>query len=153
MSGRRRDDWDDWDDEPVVVERKPSVVSTRRILIGLVVVAVLAVVVGGRMTREPMRYSEVPDALLGTWTCDHPEHSDLWIEFERERVSFGTGGTGSNNCRVLGVDEEAVGNLRQFVVLYKDMAGRKHRRELLLDASGESLRFTDRPALAYSRYR
>lgn len=160
MSARRRDDWDDWDDDDEVVTKKvkpvprgESRLTTRRILIGLAVVAVAALVIGNLLTREAMQLTEVPPLLVGTWTCVDPEHSDLWVEFRPEWVTFGTGGTGRNKCRVLGVNEDPMGEARRFTVLYSDMARTEHLTELLVDASGDSLRFTDRPNLRYTRYR
>jgi len=162
MSARRRDEWDDddWDDDDEVVAKKvkraprgEGRLTTRRILIGLAVVAVAALVIGNILTREDMQLTEVPPLLVGTWTCVDPEHSDLWVEFRPEWVSFGTGGTGRNKCRVLGVNEDAMGEVRRFTVLYSDMARTEHFTELLVDASGDSLRFTDRPSLRYTRYR
>ncbi len=45
-----------------------------------------------------------------------------------------------------------MGEAWRFTVLYSDMARTKHFTELLVDASGDSLRFTDRPNLRYARY-
>jgi hypothetical protein len=152
MVRSRRDDWDDWDDEPEKVEDKPSLFTTRRILIGLALTAFAALILGGVLRQEQMQFGEVPDVLVGTWTCDDPVHSDLWLEFTRDSVVFGER-TSRLKYRVLGVDLDPVGNIRRFSVLYKDMAGKKHYLELLLDASADTLRRTDRPALAYQRYR
>jgi hypothetical protein len=99
-----------------------------------------------------MQLSEVPAQLIGTWTCDNEEHSDLWVEFERDAVTFGTGGTGRLRCRVLGSNADTTGSVYRFAVKYKDMAGDKHLKEILMDESGTALRFTDRPDLRYSRY-
>lgn len=159
MSARKRDDWDDdWDDEPAVKRKKkteevePGGLTTSRILLGLAVLVVAALIVGGVLMREPMQLSEVPPQLVGTWTCNDEEHSDLWVEFERDAVTFGTGGTSRLRCRVLGSNADTAGSVHRFVVKYKDMAGDKHLREILVDASGTVLRFADRPDLRYNRY-
>jgi hypothetical protein len=152
MIRSRRDDWDDWDEESQKVDDKPGLFTTRRILIGLALTAFAALILGGVLRQDPMQFGEVPEVLIGTWTCDDPAHPDQWIEFTKDAVVFGER-TSRLKCRVLGVDLDPVGNIRRFSVLYKDMAGKKHYLELLLDSSADSLRRTDQPALAYRRYR
>lgn len=152
MSARRRDDWDDWDDEPAESPPSPGLLSTSRILVGLAVLVVLALVFGALVTRDSMEFGEVPPQLVGTWICDDEAHSDLWVEFEPGWMSVGTGGTGKTRNRVVGVDVERVGGLERVVVRYRDMAGRDHFAEIRLDAAKGELRFADQPQRSWSRY-
>jgi hypothetical protein len=153
MSTGKRDEWDDWDEEPEVKkEPRKRVLTTSRILIGLAAVTVLGLVVGRVFVHEGMQLSEVPPQLIGTWTCGHQEHSDLWVEFARNWITFGTGGTGNLRCEVIGANAEKVGGLDRFVVQYRDMARKRHFREILLDTAKGELRFADQPGLVWSRY-
>jgi len=144
------DDWDDFEEE-IEEERPPGVLSTSRILVGLAVLVVVAVVAAKIIGYDPPDLSEVPPQLVGLWSCDDPDQSDHYVEFRREFIIFGTGGTGDLKCRVSGLDTETVGSLRGFTVRYRDMAGIKHRKSMLLDESGTVLLFTDQPSVHWSR--
>jgi hypothetical protein len=156
MRNRRQDDWDDdWDDDEPKKPAKPKgddgILTTRRIIVGLVVIAVAAIVIGS-FVRSQYDFSEVPALLLGMWTCSDPDSSDLWVEFRRESVVFGTGGTGTVTHRIVGVDFEEVGGIRRYKIYYRDLAGREHEKEALLAESGRALRFTDFPGAEWIRY-
>jgi hypothetical protein len=152
MTARRRDEWDDWDGEAEAGKPAPGLLSTPRILIGLAAVVAIALVFGTLVRREPMQFSEVPAELIGTWTSDDPAASDLWVEFRRDSIIFGTGGTGKLKCRVVGIDTEEVGGLDRFVVRYRDMGGKNHFKEIRLNAAKNELWFTDQPGRRWSRY-
>ena len=157
MRMKRNDDWDDdWDEDEVVVVKKkpqgPGVLNTRRILLGLAAVAVVAVIVGGLVSRDTFQFKEAPPQLLGMWTCNDPERSDLWLEFRREFVEFGTGGTGTMKYRILGVKFEQVGDIGSYDVFYRDLAGREHHREFLLASSSDTLRLADDPGTDWVRF-
>jgi len=156
MRMRSKDEWnDDWDDEDVVVKKEPrgpGVLSTRRILWSLVAVAIVAVVVGSLVARDTFQFKEAPPQLLGMWTCSDPERSDLWLEFRREFVEFGTGGTGTVKYRILGVKFDQVGEISRYDVFYRDLAGKEHNREFLLAASNDTLRLADDPGTDWVRY-
>ena len=143
------DEWDDFEEE-VEEERPQGILSTTRILAALAVLVVVAVVTAKVIDYDPPDLREVPPRLIGLWTCDDPAQSDHYVEFRREFVIFGTGGTGDIKCRVSGIDAEKVGNVDRFTVRYRDMAGIKHRRSMLLDESGTVLRFTDQPSVRWS---
>lgn len=143
MKNRRQEDWDDWDDDKPTTPEDPGMITTPRILIGLVVVIVAALVIGGIVGRSDYQFEEVPEPLIGMWTCEDPERSDLWVEFKRNLITFGTGGTGDVTHRVVGVDHDQVGEINRYQIVYRDLAGRQHMREVLLSASGDSLRFAD----------
>ena len=144
------DDWDDLEEEIEEV-RPPGILSTTRILVGLAVLMVVAVVAAKIIGYDPPDLSEVPPRLIGLWSCDDPAQSDHYVEFRREFVIFGTGGTGDLKCRVSGLDTEKTGNVDRFTVRYRDMAGIKHRISMLLDESGSVLLFTDQPSVHWSR--
>ena len=144
------DEWDEFEEE-VEEERPQGLLSTTRILAGLAVLVVVAVVATKIIDYDPPDLREVPPRLIGLWTCDDPARSDHYVEFRREFVIFGNGGAGDIKCRVSGLDAEKVGNVDQFTVRYRDMAGIKHRTTMLLDESGTVLRFTDQPSVQWSR--
>jgi hypothetical protein len=140
---RREDDWDDdWDDDTPKKPDGPGLISTPRILVGLLLVIIAAVIIGGLVGRHPYEFDTVPEPLLGMWTCDDPVRSDLWVEFKNHLVTFGTGGTGNVTHRVLGVDHEEVGEISRYQIVYRDVAGKQHHRTIMLMAGGV-LRFAD----------
>jgi hypothetical protein len=156
MRNRKHDDWDDdWDDDKPRKREKPKddggILSTRRIVVGLVVIAVAAILIGS-FARSEYDFSEVPAGLLGMWTCNDPDSSDLWVEFRRDSIVFGTGGTGTVTHRIVGVDFEHVGGIRRYKVFYRDLAGKEHMKEALLPESERTLRFTDFPGAEWVRY-
>jgi len=65
------------------------------------------------------------------------------VEFQKNRVIFGTGGTGVVKFEVSGMDAEKVGDIDRYTVFYRDLAGTRLFVDVLLDESGEVLRFTD----------
>ena len=144
------DEWDEFEEE-IEAEQPKGFLSTSRILAALAVLVVVAVVVARVIAWDPPDLREVPPPLIGLWTCDDPARSDHYVEFRREFVIFGNGGAGDIKCRVSGLDAEKVGNVDRFTVRYRDMAGIKHRTSMLLDESGTVLRFTDQPAVHWSR--
>lgn len=153
---RLGDDWDEFDDfeedeQPPVPERK-GILTTRRILIGVAAAALAAIVIGRVIVHEKPQIPEAPQQLIGLWTCDDQARSDHYVEFERDSVMFGTGGTGSYTCRILGSNQDAVGDLRQFTIYYRDPAGERHVRDVVYDPSRQTIRFTDEPRISYSRF-
>ncbi len=144
------DDWDDFEEE-IEEERPQGIFSTTRILVGLVVLVVVAVVAAKIIGYDPPDLSEMPPQLIGLWSSDDPAQSDHYVEFRREFVIFGTGGTGDLKCRVSGLDIEKIGKIDRFTIRYRDMAGIKHRKSMLLDESGTVLLFTDQPSVHWSR--
>jgi len=155
MRMRKTDDWDDdWDDDVVVKKKppRPEVLTTRRILWGLAVVAIAAIVVGSLLSRDSFDFQEAPSRLVGMWTCVDPERSDLWVEFRGDFVIFGTGGTGTMKYRILGGNVEKVGEIERYKIFFRDLAGKEHNREILLAPPGNSLRFADEPKTNWTRF-
>lgn len=142
---RNRYDEDDWDDfeEFEEEEQEPGLLTTTRILVGLLVVVVVAIMVARLVLRETPEYAEVTPRLIGLWTSSHPEYNDQYVEFQRNSVMFGTGGTGVVKYKVQGMDAEKIGDVDRYTIFYRDLAGTKRIADMLLDEPGEVLRFTD----------
>ncbi len=113
--------------------------------------AVVAVVAARMISLDSPDVTEMPPQLLGLWSCDDPARSDHYVEFRREFVVFGRGGTSAVKFRVSGIDVEKVGTVDGFTVRYRDLAGVKHRTSMLLDESGTVLRFNDEPSVRWTR--
>jgi len=150
MIAYKDDEWDDFEEE-IEEERPPGFLSTSRILVGLAVLVAVAVVAAKIIGYDPPDLREVPPQLIGLWSCDDPDQSDHYVEFRREFIIFGTGGTGDIKCRVSGLDTETTGKIDRFIIRYRDMAGIRHRKSMLLDESGSVLLFTDQPSVRWSR--
>jgi len=151
---RSRYDDDDWDDfeEFEEEEQEPGLLTTTRILVGLLVVVVVAIVVARMILLETPEYAEVMPRLIGLWTSSHPEYNDQYVEFQRNSVMFGTGGTGVVKYRVQGMDAEKIGDVDRYTIFYRDLAGTKHIADMLLDEPGKVLRFTDSADVRWTRY-
>lgn len=150
----KKDDWDDdWDDD--VVKKKPpgpELLTTSRILWGLVAVFVVAVIVGSVVSRDEFQFEQSPSRLLGMWSCDDPERSDIWVEFRPEFIVFGTGGTGTLKARILGIKFEQVGEIERYTVFYRDLAGKEHIKEAVLTPAADKLRFAEEPGVDWTRF-
>jgi len=143
----------DWDDFEIDEDERPDpIVTTPRILAALVLLVFVAVMTAGIMNRVPMQLGEVPPSLIALWTCNDPERSDFYVEFRRQFVRLGTGGTGHVKWRVVGVNFETIGEVEHFTLYYRDLAGSRLVMEMLLDRSGEDLRFMNRPGTVWTRF-
>ncbi len=150
MRMEKKDDWDAAD-----VKQKPpgpEILTTRRILWGLAAVALVAIAVGSVVSRDEYQFRESPSRLLGMWSCEDPERSDIWVEFRPEFVVFGIGGTGMLKARILGIKFEQVGDVERYTVFYRDLAGKEHNKEVVLAPPGTSLRFSDEPGVDWTRF-
>ena len=150
MAKRHDDDWDDFEEYEEEVE--PGILTTTRILVALLVVFVVAIVAARLVLWEKPEFSEVTPRLFGLWTTTHPEFNDRYVEFEKNRVVFGTGGTGVVKFMVSGMDVEKIGDIDHYTIFYRDLAGAKHTVDLFLDEPGEVLRFTDSAEAHWTRY-
>jgi len=151
---RSRYDDDDWDDfeELEEEEQEPGILTTTRILVALLVVVVVAIVVARLVLREAPEYAEVTPRLIGLWTSSHPEYNDQYVEFQRNTVMFGTGGTGVVKYKVQGMDAEKIGDVDRYTIFYRDLAGTNRIADMLLDEPGEVLRFTDSADARWTRF-
>jgi hypothetical protein len=149
----KRTDDDDWDDfEEYEEEVEPGILTTSRILVGLLVVFVVAIVSARLVLWEKPEFSELTPRLFGLWTTTYPELNDRYVEFEKNRVIFGTGGTGVVKFNVSGMDTEKIGDIDHYTVFYRDLAGTRHTVDVILDAPGEVLWFTDSAEARWTRF-
>ena len=146
----RRDDWDD--DEPKQKDQGPGLLTTPRILGALAVLVVVALAIGSVVKDEELEFQEVPPQLIGLWTCSDAGESDRYVDFRRDSIIYGTGGTGKLKCSLIGVSVEHIGDVNKYTVHYRDMAKNKVVRQILVDAAGNELRFTDESSLRWSRF-
>jgi hypothetical protein len=146
------DDWDDEEVEEVVIEDEPGILTTTRILVGLLVVIIIAIVVARLVLFEKPEFAEVTPRLFGLWTTSHPEYSDRYVEFQKNTVIFGTGGTGVVKYKVYGMDTEKVGDIDRYTIFYRDLAGTKHEANVFMEEPGEILRFTDSAEVRWTRW-
>ena len=150
---KRYDDDDDWDDfEEFEEEVEPGILTTTRILVALLVVFVVAIVAARLVLWEKPEFSELTPRLFGLWTTTYPEFNDRYVEFEKNRVIFGTGGTGVVKFKVSGMDVVKVGDIDHYTVFYRDLAGTRHSVDVFLDQPGKVLRFTDSADARWTRF-
>ena len=149
----RREYDDDWDDfEEFEEEAEPGILTTTRILVGLLVVIVVAIMVAQLVLREKPEFAELTPRLFGLWTTTHPEFNDRYVEFEQNRVIFGTGGTGVVKFKVSGMNAEKIGDIDHYTLFYRDLAGTRLFVDVFLDEPGEVLRFTDSAEVRWTRF-
>jgi len=149
----RREYDDDWDDlEEFEEEAEPGILTTTRILVGLLVVVVVAILVARLVLWETPEFAEVTPRLFGLWTTTHPEFTDRYVEFQKNRVIFGTGGTGVVKFKVSGMDAEKIGDIDHYTLFYRDLAGTRLFVDVFLDEPGEVLRFTDSAEVRWTRF-
>lgn len=141
-----RDDFEEYEEEV-----EPGILTTTRVLVGLLVVVIVAIVTARLMMWEKPEFSEVSPRLIGLWTTTHPEFNDQYVEFEQNRVIFGTGGTGEVKFIVSGMNTEKVGDADHFEVFYRDLAGTKHSVNLFMLEGVDVIRFTDRAEARWTR--
>jgi hypothetical protein len=145
---------DDWDDRGSIEDKRPvGILTTRRIVAALAVLVVVVVVTAKVVNRQPMGLRDVPPSLIGLWTCDDQEKSDHFVEFQLQSIRLGTGGTSDVKFEVLGLNAETIGEVGHFTLYYRDLAGNRHEMEMLLDETGEELRFMDHPGAVWTRFR
>lgn len=146
---------DDWDDEEVgelKIGEEPGVLTTTRILVGMLVVILILIVVARLVLFEKPEFAEVTPRLFGLWTTSHPEYSDRYVEFQKNTVTFGTGGTGVVKYEVYGMDTDKVGDIDRYTIFYRDLAGTKREATLFIEEPGQILRFTDHAEVRWTRW-
>ena len=149
----RREYDDDWDDfEEIEEEKSPGILTSTRIVVALLVMVVAAIVVARLVFLEKPEFSEITPRLFGLWTTSHPEFSDRYVEFEKNRIIFGTGGTGVVKFKVSGMDVEKIGDIDHYTIFYRDLAGTRHIVDFFLDEPGKVLRFTDSAEARWTRF-
>ena len=134
------------------IKEEPGFLTTPRILVGLAAVVLISIAVARGVLLEKPEYTEVAPRLLGLWTTSHPEYSDRFVEFRKDAVIIGTGGTSSVKYSVDGMDSETVGDVDRYTIFYRDLAGTEHEMGLFLEEGGEVLRFTDSADASWTRF-
>ena len=150
MARREYDDWDDFDE--VEEEESPGVLTTTRILVALLVLIVVTIVATRLVFLEKPEFAEITPRLFGLWTTNHPEFNDRYVEFEKNRIIFGTGGTGVVKFKVSGMDVEKIGDIDHYTIFYSDLAGTRHIVDFFLDEPGAVLRYTDSAEARWTRF-
>jgi len=130
----------------------PRVITTRRILIWVTVIAVMALLVGRLVYHRGYDSKTVPPSLRGEWTSTHPEYSDRYLALTANSITFGIGGTSSVKYTVVGVMKENAEDTDTLVLHFRDIGGTKFQRTMVVDASGERLYFASQPAVIWQRY-
>jgi len=146
------DDWDDEEFEELEIEEEPGILTTTRILVGLLVVVLVAIVVARLVLFEKPEFAEVTPRLFGLWTTSHPEYNDRYVVFRKNEVVFGTGGTGVVKYKVYGMNTEKVGDVDRYTILYRDLAGTKREVNVFMQETGDILRFTDAAEARWIRW-
>lgn len=146
------DDWDDEEFEELEIEEEPGILTTTRILVGLLVVVLVAIVVARLVLFEKPEFAEVTPRLFGLWTTSHPEYNDRYMVFRKNEVIFGTGGTGVVKYKVYGMNTEKVGDVDRYTILYRDLAGTKREVNVFMEETGDILRFTDAAEARWIRW-
>ena len=134
-------------------ERGTPVLTTRRILLTIATLAVVALLLGRWIYHEPIGSKTVPPRLIGVWTSEVPEYSDRYLELKTTTITFGTGGTSYVRYTILGVIHERVNGQDVFTVSFRDMGGGKYSREIVMEPETGLLYFRSQMDVPWSRFR
>jgi len=129
------------------------VLTTRRILLTVAALAVVALLLGRWLYHEPIGSKTVPPRLIGLWTSDVPEYSDRYLELKPTTITFGTGGTSSVRYTILNVVHDRVNGQDVFTVNFRDMGGTKYSREIVIEPETGRLYFASQMKVPWSRFR
>jgi len=146
------EDWEDEDLEELEIAEEPGLLTTTRILVGLLVVVIVTIVVARLLLFDKPEFAEVTPRLFGLWTTSHPEYTDRYVEFRKNEVVFGTGGTGVVKYKVYGMNTDKVGDIDRYTILYRDLAGTKREVNVFMEETGDILRFTDAAEARWIRW-
>ena len=134
-------------------EPEPERVMTfRRALIWVAVIFVCVLLVGGLLDRPDLDSKTVPESLVGEWTSDHPEYSDRYLTMTSKSITFGIGGTSFVKYTVLGIEEEQVEGVDMIILHFRDVAGTKYKRTMVVESTGARIYFESQPAVVWQRY-
>jgi len=133
-------------------EPKPSV-SLRRVVIWVLAIAVFVVLVGRLLDRPDLDSKTVPEELVGEWTSDHPEYSDRYLTMTSGSIFFGVGGTSSVKYTVIGTKKERVEGVDKIILHFRDVAGTKFKRTIVVKSPGAQMYFESQPAVVWKRGR
>jgi hypothetical protein len=130
----------------------PRVVTTRRILIWVAVIAVLALVAGRLLYHRGYDAKTVPQFLVGEWTSDHPEYSDRYVTLTGNSITFGVGGTSSVKYAIIGIQQDQVDGVDTIVLHFRDASGVTFKRSVVQYPTGTRFFFASQPAVIWQRY-
>jgi len=125
---------------------------TRRILLTLAVLVILAVAVGKFLYHEGPGSKTAPAELIGLWTTDHPDYSDRYVDLTANTISFGTGGTSFVRYTILGVDKDQWVELDVYSVHFRDVGGAKYKKDIVLQPSGQTLYFKNQADVIWTHF-
>ena len=131
---------------------EPEANATRRNLILLVTVVVVALVAGRLLYDRGYDAKTVPQSLVGEWTSDHPEYSDRYITLTSNSITFGVGGTSSVKYAIIGIEKERVEGVDTIILHFRDVAGVKFKRSVVQYPSNDRFFFASQPAVIWQRY-
>ncbi len=127
------------------------VITMRRALISVVIIAVFVVLAGNLLNRPDLDSKTVPESLVGDWTSDHPEYSDRFLKVTPNSIAFGTGGTSFVRYRILGIEQEQVEGVNKIILHFRDVAGTKFKRTMVVESPGARMYFVSQPAVTWQR--
>ena len=134
-------------------EPEPKRVMTfRRALIWVAVIFVCVLLVGGLLDRPDLDSKTVPESLVGEWTSDHPEYSDRYLTMRSKSITFGVGGTSFVKYTVVGIEKEQVEGVDMIILHFRDVAGTKFKRTMVVESAGARIYFESQPAVVWQRY-
>jgi hypothetical protein len=125
--------------------------TLRRALIWTAVISVFAILAGGLLDRPHFDSKTVPVSLVGEWTSDHPEYSDRYLKMTPKSITFGIGGTSFVKYTVLGVEKEQVEGVDMIILHFRDVAGTKFKRTVVVESPGARMYFKSQPAVIWQR--
>ena len=130
----------------------PKGMSTRRILLILLGLVVIAVVAGRLLYQQGFDSKTVPTELVGLWTTTDPSYSDRYLELQPDSITFGTGGTSSIKYSIIGVVRQEAGEAEAYEIHFRGVDGAKFSREIVLAGSGDKLFFRSQPEVVWTRF-
>jgi len=130
----------------------PKGMSTRRILLILLGLAVVAVVAGRLLYQQGFDSKTVPTELVGLWTTADPSYSDRYLELQPDSITFGTGGTSSIKYSIIGVVRQEAGEGEAYEIHFRGVDGSKFSREIVLAGSGDKLFFRSQPEVVWTPF-
>ena len=130
----------------------PKGLSTGRILLILLGLAVIAVVAGRMLYHQGFDSKTVPINLVGLWTTADPNYSDRYLELQSDTITFGTGGTSSIKHSVIGVVRQEAGEGEAYEIHFRGVDGAIFGREIVLTGSGDKLFFRSQPEVVWTLF-
>ena len=128
------------------------VITLRRALIWVAGIFVCVLLVGGLFDRPDLDSKTVPESLVGDWTSDHPEYSDRYLRMKSKSIAFGIGGTSFVYYTVVGIEKEQVEGVDMIILHFRDVAGTKFKRTMVIETPGARMYFESQPAVVWQRY-